>query len=231
MARLARQAFAAILPLSIAVIPWGVLAGALAVQAGCSPLQAQCLSVLVFAGAAQLSAVTLTASAAPVSTILSSTVIISARHVLYSLVFRTHLANERLSKRVLAAFLLTDEMFLVSEAHTKRVGKFSYWFAVFAGGFFYFFWNVATFVGILVGESVGELDALGLDFAIVATFIAMSVEQIKGKPEVVVIVCSAVAAILLKSVAGDVYIIFATFIGMTSGYLVSISLKKDEDKS
>ena len=40
------------LPLSVAVIPWGILAGSAAVNAGLSTLQAAGMSVLVFAGAA-----------------------------------------------------------------------------------------------------------------------------------------------------------------------------------
>jgi len=227
---LARQAFAAIFPLSISVVPWGILAGALAIQVGFTPIQAQCLSLFVFAGAAQLSAITMTASVTPISTILGSTVIISARHLLYSLVFKTHLAKETHRKRVLAAFLLTDEMFVVSEAHTKRTGQFSYWFAVFAGGAFYLFWNIATLIGIVIGESVKGLENFGLDFAIVATFVAMSVEQVRGRPEVVVVICSATAAILLKPIAGELYIILATLIGMMSGFLASVSINQFEDK-
>ena len=40
------------LPLCLAVLPWGVLTGALAIQAGFSLAQCQALSLLVFAGAA-----------------------------------------------------------------------------------------------------------------------------------------------------------------------------------
>ncbi len=44
----------AIMPLSIAVIPWGILAGSMAVNAGLSFAKAFAMSALVFAGAAQL---------------------------------------------------------------------------------------------------------------------------------------------------------------------------------
>ncbi len=42
------------LPLSVAVIPWGILAGSAAINAGLSVMQAVGMSALVFAGAAQL---------------------------------------------------------------------------------------------------------------------------------------------------------------------------------
>ncbi len=45
-----------ITPLCIAVLPWGLLAGSMAIQAGLSPAQAIGMSAFVFAGAAQLGA-------------------------------------------------------------------------------------------------------------------------------------------------------------------------------
>ena len=65
-------AFFDILPLSIAVIPWGILCGSLAIQVGLSPLQSQLMSLLVFAGAAQLSALTLVGASGGIATILGS---------------------------------------------------------------------------------------------------------------------------------------------------------------
>ncbi len=42
------------MPLSIAVIPWGILAGSYAIDAGLNQLQAQAMSAIFFAGSAQL---------------------------------------------------------------------------------------------------------------------------------------------------------------------------------
>jgi len=125
------------MPLSIAVIPWGILTGALAVQAGFSFVQAQLLSLLVFAGAAQLSCITLLTAGASFASIAASTFVISSRHLLYSITFRQHVAELRLRLRVLIGFLLTDEMFAVSEAHTRRTGHFSPLFAIVSNVLYY----------------------------------------------------------------------------------------------
>lgn len=76
------------LPLSISVIPWGILCGALALQAGMSPLQAQLMSLLVYAGAAQLSATTLFGAGTPLLPIMGSTMVITSQHLLYGFTFR-----------------------------------------------------------------------------------------------------------------------------------------------
>lgn len=44
----------AMLPLSLAVVPWGFLAGSFAIDSGLTPLEGQAMSAILFAGAAQL---------------------------------------------------------------------------------------------------------------------------------------------------------------------------------
>ena len=49
------------LPLSLAVLPWGILFGSLAVQRGFSWLEAQMFSAIIFGGAVQIVTVELIA--------------------------------------------------------------------------------------------------------------------------------------------------------------------------
>ncbi len=55
--RLFWQGTVAMLPLSIAVLPWGLLAGSFAIEAGLSVVESQALSAVLYAGAAQLVAI------------------------------------------------------------------------------------------------------------------------------------------------------------------------------
>ncbi len=206
------------LPLAIAVIPWGILTGALAVQVGMSPVQAQLLSLLTFAGAAQLSGLTLLGAGASFSAIFGSTFVISSRHLLYSVVFRQHVLSLPLRWRLAIAFVLTDEMFAVSQAHTKQTGQFSALYALVSGYCFYVVWNVATLVGIIAGDLIENLDSLGLDFAIAATFIAMTFGELRRFPIVMAILVSGLLSVTLKPYFSDSYIIIAALIGMAVAY-------------
>lgn len=206
------------LPLAIAVLPWGMLTGALALHIGLSPLQAQFMSLLVFAGAAQLSAMTLMVSGASIASIFSSTFVISARHLLYSITLREHLQQMPAVWRVSIAMVLTDEMFAVSQAHTLKAGAFSPVYALASGVTFYIVWNIATFVGIVIGDQVQDLDALGLDFAIVATFIAMTFANLKTRPILVAVLVSGVLAVVIKPIFSDSHIILAALAGMCAAY-------------
>lgn len=57
------------MPLSISVLPWGILAGSVAIQAGLSVSQAIAMSAIVFAGAAQLVSLGMVMSGASAITI------------------------------------------------------------------------------------------------------------------------------------------------------------------
>ncbi|RBP48344.1 AzlC family ABC transporter permease [Arenicella xantha] len=218
-ARVWPRAIADTLPLAIAVIPWGILTGALGLQVGLSALQAQLMSLLVFAGAAQLSAMTLMAGGSSLAAIYASTFVISSRHLLYSVVFRAHVAHLSLAWRLGIGFVLTDEMFAVSQNHTNRTGAFSPTFALVSGVTFYVVWNLATLLGIVAGSALTDLDSLGLDFAIAATFIAMTFDQLRRFPIAVTVIVSGVSAVLLKPLFSDSYLVMAALLGMFAGFV------------
>ena len=56
------------LPLSLAVLPWGILFGSLAIQRGFSWMEAQLFSAIIFGGAVQIVTVELMAEGAPLLT-------------------------------------------------------------------------------------------------------------------------------------------------------------------
>ncbi len=93
-------------------IPWGVLCGTLAMQAGLTPFQGQLTSLLIFAGAAQLSGIALLGAGGSWSALINSTLMIGCRHFLYFATFRNEIIKLSLIKRLFFAFVLTDEMFV-----------------------------------------------------------------------------------------------------------------------
>ncbi|OZG73062.1 branched-chain amino acid ABC transporter permease [Hahella sp. CCB-MM4] len=215
-----------ILPLALAVVPWGVLCGSLAVEAGLTPLQAQFMSLLVFAGAAQLAGISIIGAAGSLSSILMSTGVISARHLLYSAVLRDDIRPLSLAWRVALAFFLTDEMFAVTMAFKARYKVFSPLYSLLTGFLFYLVWNLATFAGIMAGKLLPDLQQLGLEFAIAATFIAIVVPQIRSFPVLGAVIASAVTALACQYFNINNGLVIATAVGMVSGFLVSL---KGED--
>jgi 4-azaleucine resistance transporter AzlC len=213
------QAIIDIFPLSLAVVPWGILCGSLAITVGLTPLQAQLMSLLIFAGAAQLAALTMMGAVGSLSSMFSSTFVISSRHLLYSAVFREHVRKSSLGLRCSIAFFLTDEMFAVTCAYMAKHKRFSPVYALSSGITFYVFWNIATFTGIVVGQHIPNLEHLGLEFAIAATFIAIVIPTIKNRSTLISVISSGLSAIVLSIFMKEYALIAATFIGMFCGYL------------
>lgn len=220
----------AVIPLSVAVVPWGILCGTLCIEAGMTLLQAQLMSLLVFAGAAQISGTAIMGAGGSWFALLNSTTMISVRHVLYSATYKEHVSPLPFWKRVLFAFLLTDEMFAVAQAEQIKTGKFDYWYAVIAGFVFYVVWNIATFAGIFFAKRLENIDKLGFDFAIAATFIAMVVPMIKDSQEnkkalLIASITSAVMMLAFEAMQMANGLMFAGIIGMFIGAMLSKPVK------
>jgi len=211
-----------IMPLALATVPWGILCGSLAINIGLTAIQAQLMSLLVFAGAAQLASITIMGAAGAISSIFSSTFVISSRHLLYSAVFREHVRQRSFLVRCCIAFFLTDEMFAVTCAYIQKHKTFSALYAISAGITFYVVWNASTFAGIVAGQYIPNLESLGLEFAIAATFIAIVIPSIKDKSILIAVIVSGLSALVLSIYIPDSALIIATIGGMLAGYFTPI---------
>ena len=219
------------MPLSIAVIPWGILAGSLALEAGLSMLESQAMSAIVFAGAAQLVAVGMIKTGVSISSILITTLLITSRHFLYSMAMRNQISSLPLKWRLSLGFLLTDELFAIiakSKGPHIQDGQLNRWYALGGGLSFYLTWNIASAVGIFVGNSIPDLDRWGLDFAIAATFIAIVIPAIKSPSIVICVLVSLVLSIICELLEIPSGLLIASLIGMTVGTLYA-KVKKEKE--
>lgn len=215
--RLFLQGMVAMIPLSIAVLPWGLLAGSFAIDIGLHPLEGQALSAILFAGSAQLVAMGMIKAGAGLTTMLLTTFFITSRHFLYSVSMRSKISPLPLRWRLSLGFLLTDELFAVCGHQTDK--QFNHWYALGAGLSFYLFWNLATFAGIVAGSYIPALNELGLEFAVAATFIAIVIPTIKNIPILVSVLGALVLSVGLTYWQIEGSLMFASVGGMLLGYL------------
>jgi 4-azaleucine resistance transporter AzlC len=208
------------LPLSMAVLPWGILFGSLAVQRGFSWLEAQMFSAIIFGGAVQIITVELIADNTSVLTVLFSAFIISSRHFLYGLSLRDRLSVKPLRWRLGLGFLLTDELFALSGDRRAYTNRFRLYYALGAGGSFYLAWNLWTFIGIVAGESLPDLSELGLDFAIAAIFLALIIPEIKTIATLVAVLVAGLSSIAFSLWGFELGLVCAALTGMCSGFCV-----------
>lgn len=164
-----RPMMMACLTLSAAVGVFGVSFGVASVSAGSSVLQTCAISILVFTGASQFSAVSVIGSGGSFGSALGGALLLAARNGVYGLAMSRRIEGS-LGLRMLAAQMTIDETTAMSVAQPDpRAQRIAFWFT---GAALYFFWNVGTLIGALAGNAL-DPTTYGLDVAFPAGFVAM----------------------------------------------------------
>src|SRR5215470_4362212 len=101
----------AVAPVVIAIMPFGILFGALAMDNGFSVFEAILMSLTVYGGASQMVGIELFGQKVAPWLIVVSIFAVNFRHVLYSAAFGRSAADWPPLQKALAFFLLTDPQF------------------------------------------------------------------------------------------------------------------------
>jgi 4-azaleucine resistance transporter AzlC len=188
-----RPVLGACLTLSLAVGVFGVSFGVGAVSSGATVAQACALSLLVFTGASQFSAVSVIGAGGSVSAALGGALLLAARNGVYGLAMAKRLPGP-LALRLLAAQLTIDETTAMSAAQPDpHAQKVAFWFT---GITLYSFWNLGTLVGALAGSAI-DPQTFGLDAAFPAGFVAMVWPLLRHRRSAVAAALGAVICLVL----------------------------------
>ena len=164
-----RPVINASITLSLAIGAFGASFGVGAVTAGASVAQACAISLLVFTGASQFSAVSVIGAGGSTASALGGALLLAARNGVYGLAMARRLEGS-LGRRLLAAHLTIDESTAMSAAQTDPVAqRLAFWIT---GLSLYLFWNLGTLLGALAGTAI-DPKTFGLDAAFPAAYVAM----------------------------------------------------------
>ncbi|WP_199828092.1 AzlC family ABC transporter permease [Streptomyces sp. XY332] len=175
--RPARAAWAAgfgqAVPVMLGYVPVAFAFGVLGHTAGLPWWAMVAMSAFVYGGSSQFAALQLLAVGAAPYAIVLTTFVVNLRHLLLSAAIAPRLAGWRLREQALFAYELTDEAFAVHSAqYAERAQRpkaevFTFNTAVHAS------WVAGTLAGVLAGDLVTDVEALGLDYALPAMFMAL----------------------------------------------------------
>ena len=179
------QELAPALPVVMGYLPIGFAYGVLAINAGLSVLETVAMSVIVYAGSAQLMAVSLFEAGINPFSIIATTFIVNLRHLLMSASLAPYM--ERWQKGQVAAFCyeLTDESFGVHSLRFAK-GETDAPRALAINLTCQLAWVGGTVLGALAGGLITDVKPFALDYALPAMFIALLVLQIKSKRHLLV---------------------------------------------
>ncbi len=207
-------------PLLFAVVPFGVIYGITALEAGLTKLQAQLMSCIIFGGSSQFAASKLFAEVAPWSVVVLTVAIINLRHLLYSASVAPYVQELSFGWKAILAYLLTDEAYVVTINHYQKQQEHSYGHLYFlgAGIALWISWQLSTAVGITLGKMLPP--KWPLDFFLPLTFIAILVPTLKSHSSVIVALVAGVFSLLLYELPYKLGPIAAALIGIMSGFVL-----------
>jgi len=211
----------ATIPLILGAIPFGLMFGAVAINAGITPFGTIAMSLFVFAGSGQFIAAGLVSQGIQTGFIILTTFVVNLRHALYAASlapFMRHLPQRWLLP---LGFWLTDETYAVV---IKRYAEgedspYRHWYHLGSAVAMYLNWQVCTILGVLAGKAIPDAAGWGLDFAMVVTFIGIVVPMITSYPMLVAALTAGGTSLLFDSLPNKAGLMIAAVIGIAAGYI------------
>ena len=192
-----RDGVRAALPLAPSPILFGLSFGVLAKTAGMGFGAAVVMSATTFAGASQFAAVSVLDAGGTVLAAIAAAVFLNARYMAISITVSSIFPGGKL-RRPLESQSIVDESWALA---VRGDGRFERSILVGSGIFFYVLWVTSTAAGTFVGDLLDDPDALGLDAAFAALFLAILVPYLKERRSIQAAALAAAITLVLTPVA------------------------------
>jgi predicted branched-subunit amino acid permease len=201
----------------VATGAYGISFGAISVASGLDVWQTCALSLLVFTGASQFALVgVVAAGGSPLFGALSG-LLLGTRNTLYGLKVAP-MVDWHGGRRAAAAHILIDESSAMtitrSTREHARAGFLATGLSVFA------LWNLATLLGALAGESLGDPRTYGLDAAVGGAFLGLLWPRLESwRNRVAALLAAAVALSLVPLAPAGVPVLAASVVALGFGLM------------
>jgi 4-azaleucine resistance transporter AzlC len=214
------------LPILFGVVPFGMIYGVLALEAGLAPIEAQAMSSVVFAGSAQFISTQLIAEGAPWLVLVMTVGVVNLRHALYSASMAPYFKGLRPAWKWILAYLLTDEAYLVTIIHYEKnsEARMKHWFLLGAGLGLWTSWQLSTAAGIFLGAAAPE--SWSLDFTLALTFIALVVPAFKERANLAAALAAGLTAVLAFGLPYKLGLIAAALFGILVGVWMDVRTRR-----
>ena len=210
----------AIAPLMIATGTWGLVTGMAMVKSGLTESLALTMTLLVYAGSAQLTTLPLIVSGAPLWLVFAAGLVVNLRFVIFAAALHPYLRALSWPRRLALGYFTTDMafvLFMPRYGHDKVKGSAE------QVGFFVgcitparFVWQAASILGIYVGARIPS--AWSPEFAAILALIALTLPLINSRP----VLLSALAAGVIAWLAQPLPLRLGLVMAVTAGIVVGM---------
>lgn len=221
------------LPILAGIAPFALLAGAVPVQEGISAAGTMGMSVIIFAGAAQLAAAQLIGDGAAPWIAVFTVAVMNLRFVMYSASLAPYIGDAPARRKALLSYVLTDQAYALaitrfhrqdaeagrapgeSEEQGEASSKSRARYYLGAALALWVVWQLGTASGIALGARVPE--DLALDFAIPLVFLSLLFSAITDRASAVAALGAGSAALFGNGLPFNLGLILAIFAGVAIG--------------
>lgn len=214
------------IPSLFGIAAWGLVVGVAMVKSGLTVVQALGMTLIVFAGSAQLASLPLIVANAPIWVVFATALVVNLRFVIFSALLAPHFAHLPWHKRLMLGYTagdMTVALFLQRfPDEAPAVGKVSYlkgllypnWTA----------WQVGSIAGIFLGSAVPA--EWGLGFAGSLAILCILVPMVLGSAALAGVAVASVTAVLAFDFPYKLGLLAAVVLGMATSMLVQELVEK-----
>jgi len=226
----------------VATAVWGFVTGIAMVSSGLSQGMATLMSLLVYAGSAQLTALPLIAAGSPLWLIFLAACVVNLRFVIFGAAVYPYFRHYRWPRRLLLGYWLSDMgfvLFMTRYGQTKRraaqpgqhrTGTRSqtwYYLGLIVPG--WWVWQVFSLGGIYLGDFVPP--SWGLEFGAILALMAVAIPLIRQWPMACALAVSGALAWVCQPLPLRLGLLVAVTGGILAGVLGERHIKQNSTQN
>lgn len=221
-----KEGFKTGLPTLFGIGAWGMVVGIAMVKSGLSVPQALGMTLLVFAGSAQLASLPLIAAQAPIWVIFATALVVNLRFVIFSALLGPHFAHLPWKQRFYLGYIsgdLTVALFLQRyPTLAPAAGKLSYLKGLMLPN--WFSWQAGSIAGIFLGSAVPA--EWGLGFAGTLAILCIMVPLTINHAALCGVVVAGAVSVVAYDLPYKLGLLLAVLVGMVTAMVVEETLDK-----
>lgn len=215
-------------PFALVIVPFGLLFGVAASEAGWNLTQILGMSIFVIAGASQFTALQLLSDQAPLVIVIITSLAVNLRLAMYSASLAPLIGAAPFWQRALIAYGLTDQTYGTTITNaTLRAPMGAHdrvWHFFGSAAAICPLWYVSSIAGALLGSAIPP--ALALDFAVPITFIALVAPMLRSVPHVAAAFVSVAVSLALAWMPYNLWLLVAAVLAMLTGAGAELLLER-----
>lgn len=200
----ARRSFKAgmseVAPALVATSIWGFVSGFAMVGAGLSETMAALMTVLVYAGSAQLTALPLIVAGAPLWLVFAAGFVVNIRFIIFGAALQPYFRKYSWPRRLALGYWSSDIVFvffMTRYGDARRKGTHAqlwYYLGIIVPG--WISWQICSLLGVYTGAFIPASWSLG--FAATLALMGIAIPLVKSMPMVVSVMVSGAIAWLCQ---------------------------------